>query len=252
VNINKLIVEDGCSKNIGSRAHYLQLTMQSQSDRQVQHYGTGTNYLDIDYCADFYAYNAGSGSSSSGTYGLNVQGEEMTQFHAMPSSSSARIGLAPLYDEDLHVDQIIQTNGTLKVGPNVEETDGSSAITSLTVTGGTCYYEGATGVTTMKNEGDGGDLHYEGGAVTTLNAWAGTTYYKGTGTITTANVGSGSVLDFSENQESRTVTNANAYASSSIRDPHGTATWTNGIVTKGCNAINVTLETKSDGTLTPS
>lgn len=89
-------------------------------------------------------------------------------------------------------------------------------------------------------------------AITTLNLDAGAARYRATGTLVTANVGSDGVLDFRQDQRSRTVTNCNIYERSELHDPFKTVTFTNGVDLVRCGPLDVMLDIGQHLTLTPS
>lgn len=252
IKISTLTVEEGFDQDIGSWARPLQLDMTGKTTKKVYWWGTGASYLDIDAVVDWYIYDCGT-SADTGLYDLNIIGLECTQLHFQPENSSARCALAGRKGEVFRVDDIFQTDGVLKLGDGVIQTDGASAIDTFTITGGECDAELTVGITAAYNQGDGGTFRYRGGAIPTMYAWRGTTEYSGAANISTKlHAGSGSTVDFSGSKEAITVTACDGYSDCTIRDPDGRVTWTAGIVTVGCNAENIELVTKPGGTLTPS
>lgn len=87
------------------------------------------------------------------------------------------------------------------------------------------------------------------GAVTTLTVSGGTCNYQSTGTITTL-VCSGGEIDFRTNMRARTITNCDLFAGATFRDPAGTVTFTNGLDLNRCNLQGVTLEIPNNKRLT--
>jgi hypothetical protein len=115
---------------------------------------------------------------------------------------------------------IEQTGGTLTT---------SSAVTTMTLIGGTWR-------------------HLSGVAVTvTING--GYCSYESTGTMTTLTLAGGE-LDFRSNQRARTITNCDLFAGVTFRDPAGTVTFTNGIDLNRTNLQGVTLEIPTNKRIT--
>lgn len=252
IKISTLTSEEGFDQPVGSWAHPLQLDCTGKTTKKVYWWGTGASYLDIDGVLDWYINDCGT-SADTGLYDLNIIGLECTRLHFQPENSSARCALAGRVGEVFEVDDVFQDDGVLKIGDGVVQTDGSAPIDSYIITGGECDAELTAGITAAYNQGDGGTLRYRGGAIPTMYAWQGTTEYSGAANISTKlHAGSGATVDLSGSKEAITITACDAYADCTIRDPDGRVTWTNGIVTVGCNAENIELVTKPGGTLTPS
>ena len=115
---------------------------------------------------------------------------------------------------------IEQTGGTLTT---------SSAVTTMTLIGGTWR-------------------HLSGVAVTvTING--GYCSYESTGTMTTLTLAGGE-LDFRSNQRARTITNCDLFAGVTFRDPAGTVTFTNGIDLNRTNLQGVILEIPTNKRIT--
>jgi hypothetical protein len=111
-------------------------------------------------------------------------------------------------------------------------------LTTITQSGGTLETNSAATTVTVS----GGVWSHLAGAVTTANIDGGSCRYRSTGTLTTANVGGGGELDFRQDPRARTVTNCDIFQGASLRDPGGTATFTNGIDLNRCRLADVTLE----------
>jgi hypothetical protein len=249
--VNVLIVEEGFDQAVGSWAHPLQLDMTGKATKRVEWWGTGDSYVDIDDVAKWYVYDCG-GAADTGLSDLNVLGEDCTAFYFMPENTSALCALAGREGELFEVDSIYQTNGILTIGVGTSAIAGpGNGIVDLFITGGEC--ECAARVVTATNWGNGGTFTYTCvSGIITLNAWSGTNNYSASSGATSVYVGSGATLDLSGEKTAITITNAFMYADSTLRDPDGRVTWTNGIDLVGCNAEDVTLQTKVGATLTPS
>ncbi len=98
-----------------------------------------------------------------------------------------------------------------------------SAITTLTVEGGTCTLQA--------------------GAVTTLTVRGGATVYdNSTGTITTATVGAASLI-FDQDMRAKTITNVlQLYGGAKVSDPKGVVVLTAGFKLNQCRLADVTLD----------
>lgn len=87
-----------------------------------------------------------------------------------------------------------------------------------------------------------GDLTVLAGAHAAINIDGGVCHYRSTGTLTTLNVGNGGEADFQRDMRSRTITNMNVYAGSTVRDPFQTVTFTNGLDLVRCGLPDVTVD----------
>ncbi|HSG69752.1 MAG TPA: hypothetical protein VLA12_05025 [Planctomycetaceae bacterium] len=82
---------------------------------------------------------------------------------------------------------------------------------------------------------DGGTLSHESGTMGTLTVSNAVIYYKSNGTCTTGVFRQGGVLDCRRDMRARTFTNLTFYAASSLFDPSGTITATNGFDLSGAS-----------------
>lgn len=90
------------------------------------------------------------------------------------------------------------------------------------------------------------------GAQATIMLNGGTMYYNSSGTITTLGVGDGGIVDFTRDNASKTVSNANMYKGSTLLDSNKVVTYSAGIDLEGCSLSDVTLDIGSHVTVTPS
>ncbi len=127
----------------------------------------------------------------------------------------------------------VSTIATLSVGWKTSQAADSDVrlgdgmtLTNIDQSGGLLEIEDNTTTIDMT----GGTLTILGTATAAdIDLDGATVYYQSSGTLTTVRVGGGGVLDFTRDMRARTVTNVEAHANSSIRDPFKTVTWTNGI-----------------------
>lgn len=133
------------------------------------------------------------------------------------------------------------TDGTLWVGSG-------ATLTTLNQGGGEVTLEGA--VTTWNRTDGVGTIR--AGAITTLNNRGGTVNLLSSGTITTYNGGPKGTLDASGDLTARTITNCNIYAGTTIKDPFGKITFSNGLITKECRVQDFDWDVGYSRTLTPS
>lgn len=88
--------------------------------------------------------------------------------------------------------------------------------------------------------------------ITTLTVDGGSAYYNGTGTITTLNVGNAGIVSFQQDLRARTITNTNLYKGATLTDPTATVTWTNPIALIRCYVSDVNLNLGENRKLAPS
>lgn len=147
------------------------------------------------------------------------------------------------------------TVATLKVGFTTNQ-DGDSLVrcgsgvtlTTVEVLGGVATLQSA--VTTLTQTG--GQVFQLAGGITTANIGSGALRYLSAATLVTCTLGTNAILDFREDIQARTVTNFAMNAGSELHDPHGTATFTNGIDLVQCTPDEVTLNIKPHQTITLS
>ncbi len=122
-------------------------------------------------------------------------------------------------------------------------------LTTIDKSGGQLFIEDNSTTITQT----GGEVTIRGIAtVTTLTIDGGTGFYESSGTCATANLGGNGTLDFRRDNQARTVTNINVHSGAVLRDSAKTVTWTNGIDLIRCRPGDVTLDIGTHQTLTPS
>ena len=90
------------------------------------------------------------------------------------------------------------------------------------------------------------------GTILAMYIDGGTVYNMSTVTISMTYIGAHGALDFSRNNESRTVSACVLTAGGTIKDPRNTVTWTTGIDLYRCSLEDVTIVLGSHITITPS
>jgi hypothetical protein len=98
--------------------------------------------------------------------------------------------------------------------------------TTITQSAGTIINRASATVTTLTQTG--GTFDHRGGTITTANI-AGNFLFSSAATVGTAYVTSGGVVDATKDARSKTFTNYHMYGGSSLKDPAGTITFSNGI-----------------------
>lgn len=131
----------------------------------------------------------------------------------------------------------VQNLSLLGPAANVE-TSGGTTLTTVNQLDGRILFRSA--VTTFNQEG--GVAQSEGtGTITTADV-GGTFVSNSTGTITTANVQNGGVLDLSQNNAARTITNATLFGTGRLLMPipYSAITFTNGVdLTRGARSEQI-------------
>lgn len=144
------------------------------------------------------------------------------------------------------------TVATLRVGQD----DGSGqvavrcgagvSLTTVAQTAGALTLRAAATTVTMH----GGALALYGAAtVSTLTNNAGSVDYRSSGTVTTYNGGPSGSIDFSRDLRARTLTNCTLLPGSSLSDPGGTVTFSNGVILSRCQIGDVSLNVGYNRTL---
>lgn len=118
----------------------------------------------------------------------------------------------------------------------------------IEISGGVLVVNSATGSGSI--DMIDGELSILAGGHADLDIDGGTCYYRSTGTLTSVRIGGGT-LDFSRDNQGRTVDNCALHAGGAIRDPFKTVAWTNGIDLTRASLDEVTLDLGTHLTLTP-
>lgn len=143
------------------------------------------------------------------------------------------VSVAPFPGEVATLATLRNIEGTVDLSPSVtlttvEQIAGGqitarSAMTTLTIRGGTVIVEGS-------------------GAITTVTfAGPGTLIYKGSGTIGTVNGNGGGVLDASQNEVGFTVTTMNLNGAFTVNDPNKRITVTTPVIGSGVTRIETSI-----------
>lgn len=119
---------------------------------------------------------------------------------------------------------------------------------TVTVNGGTLTTNSAISSVTQTS----GTWVHQRGNVTTVNVDGGTAQWKaGSATISTLRVGPSGTFDKSLDTRPLTVTNAvQLYKGATLRDPHGSITFSAGITLNRCTLDDVTLDVGTNKTIT--
>ena len=107
--------------------------------------------------------------------------------------------------------------------------------------------------TLLKIEGEGECVYSGSNNLTTALILAGRFANNSSGTVTTLTIGSGATVDYGDNENSPTVTDAaGMHRGASLFDPAAHVTFSNGIELDGCRISDVSLDLGIGRTLTPS
>jgi len=249
--IDQLIIEEGCSINIGSRSDSqitaLELTFASQTNATVETAGTGTLYLDLTEPKTI-TINAAGAAPGDGQYACNIVTSSSTNTPDvyMDCESGESVGIAANAGESGVIDAIYLMGGELTVGTVA----GVSAATLIRQTGGTLTTDTALGATSLH----GGTWRHNSGAVsgaTDIREGA-TAYYNSSGTHS-GDVYVEGTLSFDEDLQSKTFSgNVYLHTGGTISDTAGIVTFSSGITLVRCRLDAVTLDVGSNRTLTLS
>jgi hypothetical protein len=241
-----LRIEEGYEGDIGADGRALQIDLNGAAyTGTAELAGTGEQWIYLDDCTRCTVIEAGS-ADAAGSAAMNISGIDIDAVHVVAGVSGS-VSIAGYDGSATEVSEIKVAGGTLYVADDVVQVDGSSDITTLTVTGGQVECRSDVATITVY----AGQLEYRAGNSTTVYCWGGTTYWLGSGTITSLYVGAAG-FDASRAFVACTVTNAYLQAQASVRDPYERVTWTNGLDLRGCGLDDVTLDLGTDVTVTPS
>ncbi|MCC6681632.1 MAG: hypothetical protein IT445_12085 [Phycisphaeraceae bacterium] len=207
------------SGNIGGPGNPLKLDIEN-STGIFEYESTGIGYIDLGDSA-ISPLITGTSASSTG-YGLYLTGGA-TGTLASVTVKKGRVALFTDTGVTKTITTIVQSYDSNPTSDTVVEIGDGVTLTTLQKTGGTCVLR--TGATTVQN--DAGQLRTEGsGAIATLNVLGGTVIPNSTGTITNLNAKSG-IVDFTRSLAARTVTNATIDKGATIKADASVVTITN-------------------------
>ena len=184
--LGNLIIEEGYTGKIGTKAGYLQLICSG-----VTFDGSGLCFIDVNTSAIDISV-AGTARASTGQQGLYLKGSAIDELNV----TGGTVGIAARSGETATVATINLNGGTVNAGTG-------ATLTTLTGYGGNMNSK--AGLTTINLIG--GNAKVEGN-ITTANLEAGTLTYNGTGTITTCNA-QGGTIDCFRTALARTITTLN-------------------------------------------
>lgn len=234
VALTSFTVETGCYVDIGV-VGVVPTYLEIDADTIILE-PNGTVRLDIDNSTIVNVLDCKS-TSIDGTYGLYFKGTGNTEL-VVASGCSGKIGIGALEGESAAFTTIRINGGTVILGDTV-------TMTALVVGGGTVTNSSAVATITV----GGGTFTHREGAVTNLYCNGGTTYMNATGTIATIYVRSGATIDFSQDLQTKDVTNAiQMTAGATLRDPYGVVNYGSDLVIalQDCDLNDVTLDLAQD------
>ncbi len=224
-----LIIEEGCSINIGSRANGVTTAWQI-NPVTVQTWGTGTIYLETDTVTLFAVYQAGTGAAA-GRHKLNITGATITAMTILCASTAQDLGIAGNAGDACTVTTLTQTGGDVTIG-----LDGN--VTTLYANGGKTYIHKAIATVYY----DGGMVYNYGGSGTLIEGSSGVMYYMSVTTCTAVNLDGDTVMDCTKDLRARTFTNMQMGKGATFLDPNETVTLTNGLDLYRCGLGDVTID----------
>jgi len=211
VFIDKFIIEDGCSLNIGTPQEPLRLGAKDAADWTwggdgEYHIQVAANTAGVDEIAiqGAGAYHLASYSGERLADDLNITNAAATVYVAWRDSETAVI------------DTKIVSAGTLYLGTSVAT--GDPAAITLVLTGGTCVSK--CGLAAVTNTG-ATHTHYAG-TITAATMYDGTLYLVG-GELDTAHIYSGGAVDLTKATSALTVSTVNVHGSGAFNDPDSRA-----------------------------
>lgn len=221
--LNGLIVEPGCSINIGSHAKPLDLAFDTAAGVTLGLDGSGEAYLNIrseksgsNTSAVINVTGAGAGSGAD-TYGMNLTSDTADVIAEVNVSAEAneRVSLAARQGDSAAFSTVRVQAGDVSIGSAAD----TGAI-AATVSGGTVYNKNNVGVLSQT----GGTVYHEGtGTMTSANVDAGTLYYKSSGQLDSGTIGG--TIDFSKDPRTHTIDSTKGFTlrpGATLKDPHGT------------------------------
>lgn len=215
--------------NIGGAGNPLQLDIEN-STGVFEYNSSGVGYIDIGDSA-ISPVITGTAMSSSG-YGLYLSGST-TGTLASVTVKKGRVALFTETGATKTITTVVQSFDTNATSDTLVDIGEGVTLTNLQKTGGSCVLR--TGATTVQN--DASELRIEGsGAITTLNVLGGTVIPNGTGTITNLNL-KGGTADFTRSLASRTATNATLEKDAVLKADSAVLTITNKIGFSGLMQI---------------
>jgi hypothetical protein len=197
---------------VGGGSRRLNLNNALTSTAVVNVYGSGNSPLDAGYTPVRLLLTTGSLLNVfGGTVGVALDPSETSTVATLTTSNNPTVTLgAGVTITTINAYSGLVINNTV------------NAVTTASILGNSSYRWGGTGATT------------------TLNAGKKVTYI-GSGTITNLNIYGTGTFDASGGNTAFTVTNAICYSGGSVNDNNLRVTWTNGVITSGCNLNDVTF-----------
>jgi hypothetical protein len=241
-----LRIEEGYEGDIGADGRPLQIDLNGAAyTGTAELAGTGEQWIYLDDCNLCSVVESGS-ADAAGEAAMNISGIDIDKLHILQSSQGS-VSVAGYGGSVSEVSEIQIAGGALMIADDVVQIDGSSDITTLTVTGGSVDCRSDVATLTMH----GGSVEYRAENATTVKCWSGRLYWLTDAAITSLYVGGGT-MDASRSFEGFTVTNAYVYRQGTVLDPYERVTWSNGLALTGCALADVTLQLGTDVTITPS
>jgi len=220
-----VVIEEGVTYDIGSRATPLELWMDKESNTGLWIGGTGTYFLSPKDYAQITITEAGS-APADGKYACNIvaallDGSPTGAIHICCESNQS-VGIAAEANTLAEVNALYIYGGDVTVGSGATLNDAASAF-PLVISGGDVKTSCA--LTAVMQTG--GEWTHLAGAIATPVLSGGTLNYNGTGTIATLTIRAGGIFDTSQQVGSATFTITNPiemYSGATIIDTNKAAT----------------------------
>ena len=229
--IARLIIEEGGSYTIGTRAAPITVNMASATTADINIGGTGTYFLTPVNWDTITITEAGP-APGDGQYAVNLTGmthdaaTSVGAIHVLCEDNMS-VGIGAEKGATTEVETIFVSGGDVTVGLGCVQLEDSDA-PDLTITGGNVVTHCTLGAVVI----EGGTLTIMAGAMDSLTVDGGTVYYRSDGACPVPVISGAGTIDFSRDLSSRTfggTTQTTVYPGATIIDPAGTVTWTGGI-----------------------
>lgn len=230
VALTLLVIEEGCTINIGSRTNGVTTSWQINATTVITS-GSGLIYLETDSVTTYTVLAAGTGANV-GTQKLNILGATITALNIQCDSVSQTVGIASNSAEACTVTKGTMTGGTVVVGR------GATISTSIECTGGNLTT--LVAVPTLLYGGSA-SIEHHGGSATLMKGSGGICNYRSAVECTNVKLSGRAEMNMTKDLTGRTFTNVEMGGKSRFIDPYRTVTLTNNIdvLETGINEVTI-------------
>jgi len=209
--------------------------------------GSGSGRIKLDFGDGRYTaniYNSGQRAQSGAPSILLLGSHASNELNVLKGD----VGVAYLEGETAALATVRTSFTDNQAGDVALQLGEGVSLTTVEATGGAVTLQSATTSLII----DGATVNLLAGAHASVSVESGSLYYRSTATLSALHVSGGAVADFSRDVRPRTVAAAELNARGTIRDPHGTVTWTTGVDLHRCRLSDVTLDLGAHFTVQPS